>query len=47
MTDRVALGPSRQARFLVSAAQWHLDALADQELASRLHEWMAIRHLLV
>jgi hypothetical protein len=45
--DRAVLEPSRQARFLVSAAQWHLDALADQELASRLHEWMAIRHLLV
>jgi hypothetical protein len=45
--DPAVLDPSRQVRFLVSAAQWHLDALADQELASRLHEWMAIRHLLV
>jgi hypothetical protein len=47
MFDRAVLMPSRQARFLVTAAQWHLDALADQELATRLHEWMAIRHLLV
>jgi hypothetical protein len=44
--DRAVIAPSRQARYLVSAAQWHLDALADQELASRLEEWMTIRHLL-
>jgi hypothetical protein len=47
IVDRAALMPSRQARFLISAAQWHLDDLADQDLASRLHEWLAIRHLLV
>ena len=45
--DAAVLRPSRQARYLVSAAQWHLDALADQELAGRLQEWMTIRHLLV
>jgi hypothetical protein len=44
--DAAVLRPSRQARYLVSAAQWHLDALADQELAGRLQEWMTIRHLL-
>jgi hypothetical protein len=47
MIDRAVLMPSREARFLVTAAQWHLDALADAELAGRLREWIAIRHLLV
>jgi hypothetical protein len=45
--DRAVLTPSRQARHLVNAAQWHLDALTDQELAGRLIDWMVIRHLLV
>jgi hypothetical protein len=44
--DRAVVLPSRQANALVSAAQWHLDALGDLELAGRLQEWMSFRHLL-
>jgi hypothetical protein len=44
--DRAVLLPSWRARTLVNAAQWHLDALGDQELASRLREWIAIRRWL-
>jgi hypothetical protein len=46
-SDRAVMQPSRQTRNLLSAAQWHLEALSDEELASRLQEWMTIRHLLV
>jgi hypothetical protein len=45
--DRSVLTPSRQARHLVNAAQWHLDALTDAELAGQILDWMVIRHLLV
>jgi len=44
--DRAVVLPSRQANALLSAAQWHLEALADPELAGRLEEWMSFRHLL-
>ncbi|HTU76728.1 MAG TPA: hypothetical protein VMG38_24700 [Trebonia sp.] len=44
--DRAAVLSSRQANTLLSAAQWHLDALDDPELAGRLQDWMSFRHLL-
>jgi hypothetical protein len=44
--DRAVLLPSWRARTLVNAAQWFLDALDDQELASRLRDWIGVRQWL-
>lgn len=45
--DRTRTGQSRQAKNLVSADQWHLDALQDARLAARLREWIDIKPRLV
>lgn len=37
--DRTRLLRSREARRMVSAMRWHLDAVSDQELASRARQW--------
>jgi hypothetical protein len=41
--DPHLLRASRQAKNLVTAAQWHLDLVADQQLAARLREWIAVK----
>jgi hypothetical protein len=38
---------SRQARNLVSAAQWHLDLVADEQLAGQLRDWIRAKPRLV
>ena len=41
--DRKQMLHSRQAKNLVSAAEWHLDQLQDYALADRLWQWLAIK----
>jgi hypothetical protein len=38
---------SRQAKNLVSAAQWHLDLVADEQLAGQLRDWIRVMPRLV
>jgi hypothetical protein len=38
---------SRQAKNLVSAAQWHLDLVADEQLAGQLRDWIRVKPRLV
>lgn len=45
--DRTQMRHSRQAKNLVSAAQWHLDAVLDVHLAAQLREWIDIKPRLV
>lgn len=45
--DRTQMRHSRQAKNLVSAAQWHLDGVQDARLAAQLREWIDIRPRLV
>ncbi|MET9269994.1 hypothetical protein [Kribbella sp. NPDC003557] len=45
--DMTQMRQSRQARTLVSAAQWHLDDVQDPHLAARLREWIDIKPHLV
>jgi hypothetical protein len=45
--DRTQMRHSRQAKNLVSAAQWHLDEVQDARLAAQLHEWIDIKRRLV
>ncbi|MCW3818485.1 hypothetical protein ONA91_28990 [Micromonospora sp. DR5-3] len=45
--DRTQMRHSRQAKNLVSAAQWHLDAVLDPHLAAQLREWIDIKPRLV
>lgn len=45
--DRTRMLHSRQARNLVSAAQWHLDEIEDQHVAAQLREWIDIKPRLV
>ncbi|MCW3845186.1 hypothetical protein ONA70_34490 [Micromonospora yasonensis] len=45
--DRTQTRHSRQAKNLVSAAQWHLDAVLDTHLAAQLREWIDIKPRLV
>ncbi|MEV0431446.1 hypothetical protein [Micromonospora sp. NPDC050495] len=45
--DRTQMRHTRQAKNLVSAAQWHLDAVLDTHLAAQLREWIDIKPRLV
>jgi hypothetical protein len=45
--DRKQTIHSRQAKNLVSAAEWHLDQLQDHALADRLRQWLVIKPRLV
>ncbi|MFE9658201.1 hypothetical protein [Micromonospora sp. NPDC006431] len=45
--DRTRMRHSRQAKKLVSAAQWHLDDVLDPHLAAQLREWIDIKPRLV
>ncbi|MEV6266519.1 hypothetical protein AB0L64_05095 [Kribbella sp. NPDC051936] len=45
--DRAQMRQSRQAKKLVSAAQWHLDEVQDAALASLLREWIGVKSQLV
>ena len=45
--DRTQMRPSPQAKNLVNAAQWHLDAVQDAGLAAQLREWIDIKPRLV
>jgi hypothetical protein len=45
--DRTQIRHSRQAKNLVSAAQWHLDGVQDARLAAQLCEWIDIKPRLV
>jgi hypothetical protein len=38
---------SRQAKNLVSAARWHLDLVADEQLAGHLRDWIRAKPRLV
>jgi len=38
---------SRRAKNLVSAAQWHLDLVADEQLAGQLRDWIRVKPRLV
>jgi hypothetical protein len=38
---------SREAKNLVSAAQWHLDLVADEQLAGQLRDWIRVKPRLV
>jgi hypothetical protein len=38
---------SRQAKNLVSAAQWHLDLVADEQLAGQVRDWITVKPRLV
>jgi hypothetical protein len=44
---RTQMRQSRQAKNLISAAQWHLDEVQDARLASRLREWIGVKPQLV
>lgn len=37
--DRTRLQRSREAKRLISAAHWHLDAVADRELVGQVRQW--------
>lgn len=45
--DRTRMCQSRQAKILVSAAQWHLDEVHDARIASQLREWIRVKPQLV
>lgn len=45
--DAGLMKASRQAKTLVSAAQWHLDLVADEQLADQLRDWIRVRPRLV
>jgi hypothetical protein len=45
--DRTHMRQSRQAKKLISAAQWHLDQVQDARLASELSEWIGVKPQLV
>lgn len=45
--DRRQMRQSRQAKILVSAAQWQLNEVQDPRLASQLREWIGIKRQLV
>jgi hypothetical protein len=45
--DTTQMRQSRQAKTLVSAAQWHLDDVQDAHLAARLRERIDIKPRLV
>jgi hypothetical protein len=45
--DLTRMRHSRQARSLVSAAEWHLGYLHDEQLADRLRQWLTIKPRLV
>ena len=45
--DRTQMRQSRQAKILVSAAQWHVDEVEDARLASQLREWIGVKPQLV
>jgi hypothetical protein len=45
--DPTQMRHSRQAKNLVSAAQWHVDGVQDARLAAQLREWIDIRPRLV
>lgn len=44
--DRALLRRSRQARNLITASQWHLDAVSDQHLVGRLRQWIDLKQRL-
>jgi hypothetical protein len=45
--DRTQMRNSRQAKNLVSAAEWHLDHVHDEQLAEPLRQWLTVKPRLV